>query len=537
MDEAELAARLTRLTSFLVSSKEGRDDLDDARRLLARFLARGGRVEGDAAVPADLARSLGDLAAAALREAPAGAGAPHDEVDVAVRRMPLRTGATPLSAPAWAVGRRVERSLGPFMDPAGRPFWFDLLPRVRFVAVIRAPVTEPILLVPLHGRLEPATEYKLPEGSIWIRSRLLAADAPDRGYSGLRIAGGTLRLGTRPKVVGDTLQIVAATPLMLEVEPAAAAPPRAGGSPGEEGAGSRSDPPDRARFVFTATGATLDQAGNAGLSAYGTAVKLTHVPAPARYDALLNRVLLPFDATPDRFRIRRVRSELFRPAGSAPVLGGAWALPVTVAAPDALGEAAGAGAVAVILGPGLRAGWRGTADGAVRFGETVLMTEPGNLVLATARTAGPGATQTVRLWQEPGAPRTRSDLVLGYTDTSPLRFLSEAGNADGLLVEAGLEASLDRPVGVDGQRLPLRASAAPVAFWHDAAGFRMLAAATVLSARPQSLALANALIQRTGPLNLLVFGTLADPTRLDSGIAAVLTGVRGILPTLRDPYV
>ncbi|HSK41114.1 MAG TPA: hypothetical protein VK943_15215, partial [Arenibaculum sp.] len=98
MDEEELAARLTRLTSFLVSSKEGRDDLDDARRLLARFLARGGRVEDDAAVPADLldaalaesritgpaavpadlARSLGDLAAAALREAPAGAGAPHD---------------------------------------------------------------------------------------------------------------------------------------------------------------------------------------------------------------------------------------------------------------------------------------------------------------------------------------------------------------------------------------------------------------------------------------------------------------------------
>jgi hypothetical protein len=562
MDQAEIVEQLGRLTlSLQPRSDPEASDLRLTRRLLAQTLARGPQPEeplsalemlnnvvGEArlvepsAVPDEARREIHELAGEAVEGTPIEGFPMLEGLDLARRSVPFRTTAIPFSMPTWAAGRRVERTFGPFLDLAGRPFWFDLFRRARHIPVVRAPATTPILMLPLQGLLSGTAEYRLAVGSVWILSKLLAHTAPSGGYCGLRIKSGTLRLSSPATVVGGTLQIGAGTTITLDIETDSPSAPAPAGSLGPDAQASQSAPPTRARFVLAATGAMLERATDATMTAYGESVTLKHNSAVGVYDRVVNRVMLPFGVTADRFRITQVRSRLFMPSGEAATLGGAWALPVAIAPPDTLGEAEGAGAVAVRLATGLRATWRGFVGGTVGLGESVVMTESGRLLLAATRATGPGTSQTLHLWQEADDPRTRSDLVLGYATPSPLRFFSEAGTAEAVQINATLEASLDRPLAVDGHRFPLGAASTSAIFWQDPQDFRVLVVADLptggtLWHSPKSLALSNALIPLTAPHGLLVYGLLPDPSQLAQGIAAVVFGVRTVIPTLRDPYV
>jgi hypothetical protein len=489
---------------------------------------------------------LEHLVAEALPPGAAGPDEP-DAYEFAIRRVPLRTSTVPLSLPPHVAGRAIVRSLGPFLDAAGLPLWIDLFLPFRWTALVRTPGTEAVLVVPLQGPLAGAASYRLPTGSIWILSRLLAPDAPDGGYCGIKIKGGTLTLSAPPAVSGDTLQISAGVVATLEIETDPADPPPAGGGLGPDGDASRCQPPAMARFVFAASQAVLDQSSDARLTAYGAATTLHHEPGSAgRMEPLVNRVWLPLQAGAGRpFRIRRVRSELFRPADEAARVEGAWVLTVTVPESIAsLGAAEGAGAAALRLAPGLGASWRGLAGGPVRLGETVVMTEPGRLTLAAVHQHGAAAHQIIRLWQEAGSgPGHASQAVLGLAAPAPLRFFSEAAAGDMLQLEGSLDAALDRPVGTDGARFSLTADSAAVLLSQGTAGFQALVLADVAPSTeapyrgPGSLALSNALLRLTPPVGLLIAGAWDTPDQIRAGVAAVLLGVRAIIPALRDPYV
>ncbi|HXQ88370.1 MAG TPA: hypothetical protein VN733_01915, partial [Solirubrobacterales bacterium] len=154
---------------------------------------------------------------------------PPDDYDAAVRRMPQR-----VEPPPSAAGRAVAHTLGPFLDVADRPVWVDLFLRRRATPVVRAPGTEADLVVPLRGGLKAADQYKLPSGSVWIRARLLAADAPPTAYCGIRIKGGTLALSAPATVTGESLQIGAGVTATLEIETDPAPAPE--GTVGPDGA-------------------------------------------------------------------------------------------------------------------------------------------------------------------------------------------------------------------------------------------------------------------------------------------------------------
>jgi hypothetical protein len=562
----ESRERLARTALTIARTPSGREvDLHQVRRVLAGASDAPSVPEGLAAVRA--IRDLDDaLTSASLMERAAAPGALEADLDelvseptegptaisgidapegydVAIRSVPFKTSTNPLATPAFAAGRRVERTIGPVRDSAGREIWIDLLLRTRQVGVVRGAGTEPLLLVPLRGPLRAGASIRLGSGSVWIQARLLAPAAPPGAYCGIRIKGGRLRLSAPATSSGGNLIIGAGHVATLEIETDPVAASTTAGAPGADGHAVRSDPPAMARFVFEPAGGRLDAADDAQIRALGTTLKLAHRIAPADLDPLINRVVLPFDLTPQSFVTRRVRSELFAVTGEAPIVGGGWALPLTIAAPASLGAAAGVGGLAAVLGPGLESSWRGLAGGPVPLEAAVVLVEPGRLALAGRRRSAPTATQTIGLWNETGEPGRASLINLDFPAGGATRLFSEAGTVDAVQLEGSVDATLDRPVRVDGSRFPLRSDTGLTAFWQLPSSFGALISADVTETlrqytpRPSPVALTNALLQVSGPRVFLATGTLAEPQQMDAGATFLLLGVRGIVPSLRDPYV
>jgi hypothetical protein len=463
--------------------------------------------------------------------------------DVAIRSVPFHTSTIPLATPAYAAGREIARTIGPVQDASGRDIWIDIILRSRQVGLIRGAGAEPELLVPIKGQLASGLNFTLTAGSVWILARLLAPSAPPNAYCGIRIKGGRLRLSALGAVAGGNLVIGPGTTATLDIDTDQPAPAPAPGKPGADGNAALADVPAKARFTFSPSGGHLVRADAARLSAFGTDLDLKHRAGQGHVEPLVNRVVLPFDPGSPSFAPKNVRSALFSGAGEAPSVDGGWALAMTVAAPTALGAAAGAGGLLADLGPGIETDWRGLTGGPLPLIRTLILTEPGRVAVAAVRGSAPAASHRLRLWNETGRPADASEVQLRFPAGEVVRLFSQAGTADAVAVASDLEATLDRPVSVDGRRVPLRSDAALVGLWQLASGFGALIIANVLpkpskseSRRPGPIALTNALIHVSGPVVLLVAGSWTDPDQLSKGVAYVLFGVRRIIPSLRDPY-
>ncbi len=552
MDRQDVIAELAGLTGGLRPSRGSTpDDLREVRRLLAAGLSGGGpSADQDAVTPSIVrGRRLGvgvsrvevfgldeavvsELTSAADLAAPGGGG-----VRVSRRTVPFLTSTEGGSLPAWAAGQRVERTFGPFLDADGRPVWFDIFIRVRQVSIVRSPSAEPFLRVLLRGfAIAGSTNYAIPAGSVWIAARALTPAAPAGGYVGMRVKGGRLSLTSAATVGGNTLTIGSGVRATLELEldlgPAAAAP----GPGGEDGTAARVELPRRVTFEFTAAGGAVTHADNAAFKAIGGASRLALAHTPATFEPLLNRVLVPFTTDAATFPAAS-GSGLIRLSGEAPIQGAGWALAVAVVPPANLGEASGAGGLAVRLAGGVRIGWRGLSGPDVALGAAVVLAESGRVMVAAPAARGPGGRQTLRLWDESDG---KSSLVrLAYHPPALLRYISQAGVSDALVTTAALEAAVDRPVRADGLRLPLRSASAAVGFIRAASGDQVLIQAPLDGAAgaPVAMAVSNGLFTVSPAQVFTLGGTTADGATVTNGTLTVLFRALGLTLTLRDPYV
>jgi hypothetical protein len=559
MEKRELADKLASLTATLRPERAASaGDLRTIRDLLAHQLVREEAEPGEgieASMEAALSeaglvdldelahREFDEAAELALAAHEAEEGAPSEAGRVYRRNVPFLTSTHVGSVPSWAAGRRIDATLGPFLDRHGRPIWFDIYFPVKQISVVRSTSPQPILQLPLAGFLvTSATKYKVPAGSVWILSKLLAPAAPAGGYSGLRIKGGTLSLSSPPAISGGKLVIGPGVTMKLELEldpPQAQPPANALGGDARE---SKCQVPAEVVFEFAPTSCRLVEALAASMVAYGNGIESTHKAQAAEYEPLLNRVLFPFDAAQKLVRITQSESDVFAPRGRATVLGSAWAVPVAVTPVATLGEAAGAGAMVTQLAAGLEAKWRGLDGARVALGKTMLMAEPNRLVLVTPEAANPAASQQLLLWKD-GLAASLSSVSLEYSKAFELRFISVSGESDALLVQAGFEAGVDRPLAASGDRIALRAPKAQVVFWQNAGGFGIgiltaLAGFTLSpDMEPFAMALTNALLKVWPPYGLLLFGSMPDPDTVHTGFLAIVFALDALVPTLRDPYV
>ncbi|HKA06405.1 MAG TPA: hypothetical protein VKD71_04050, partial [Gemmataceae bacterium] len=498
--------------------------------------------------------SIADSVIGELAENPAA----FADIRIFRREYPILTAQLPGSVPPWAAGWAVERTLGPFSDIAGRPYWFDIRRILRQVKVTGGPGGTILLLIPLATFPEPKANYSLPAGTVWIRSRLIAADAVDGAFSGLLIRGGVLKLSVPATVSAGVIVLDAATHIEidLELEKPPVPPSRLTG-PGDDARASRVSLPTSMSIRATAAGTgTISKAAPASVTAYGTTAALTFAASAAHYDAHLNRILVPYKTDAHAFTAAAaVQSDLFQPAGSAPVASAFWAILSLVPSggPDQLGPADGIGGLALRLAPGLSANCSGLRSrvahhgSLIALGSTTLIIDPGHLAVTSAAVNATAAMASLLLWDERDTPR-RSSVDLTFPSPTPVLYFSASGANPGellLFTSVSATAHLDRPVAADGGRLALESSQAIVAFSHLPSGTTVFLLAPIgfpasgPGPLPTAIVLRNLFLRTTAPLFFFVSGHAVASRgdfAIDSGFALVAFRHLFAIPMLPDPY-
>src|SRR5581483_10386008 len=253
------------------------------------------------------------------------------------------------------------------------------------------------------------------------------------------------------------------------------------------------------------------------------------------------RILVPAKADITQFQAVEVHSNVFVPSGSAPVTAAAWALPVAITPPNSLGNASGAGGLAIVVGDGISASWKGQST-AVPLGPAMILVDPGVITVVALTARGLGARESINLWakQAGGPPVSRVDL--SWPSQFGLRFISASLGAEGAILTGSVAANLDRPVTVAGNRVFIQSKLAIIAFIESAV-FTGIFIDAVLDPPPAppspplplAFAIRNSVFRTTPAANFALTGAF-DGTNSAQGIAAITFGLQFLLPTLPDPY-
>jgi hypothetical protein len=462
------------------------------------------------------------------------------------RELPVLSSQIPASVPPWAAGQKIEKTVGPFIDITGRPIWFDFYLIVQQVQVVRLPGLLPFLILPLRGLIiQSSASYPLPAGSIWIASQLLNSQAPGGAYTGLSIKGGTFRLSAPATVVGDVLQVGSDVTCSLTIQINQPETPGAVFGPGVDAGNVITQLPAEVTIEFSPKSASIGAAADASAELYGSEVRLQRSTGVTVYEPALNRILVPFKATSDQFEVVACRSNLFQLSGTAPIQGGAWALPVAVADPMSLGKVSGAGAIIVIIEPGLQCQWNGLEGNPVKLNNAFLMVEPGRLTVVALQAKNSRSSQIFTLWRESAANSLRSSSVeVFYQTPFILRYFSQQTGVEALLTTGTVAAHLDRPLQADGAKLGIRLPDSEIQLYEDKNGFFVLlngripqVFSTTFIPQPKiALVISNALLKTTPVKALNLWGKLETDNQVVNGFLRLSFGLFFLLPILPDPY-
>jgi hypothetical protein len=571
VDSDVLIATLSVLTGGLrPGSGVAAADLAEVRQLVASALARG-QVEsvptaGQSASTPDLARiaqvpsadetaQLAALAENAIAEV--SDDALHlDDVRIFRRIQPVVTSQLPGSVPAGAAGWAVTRTLGPFLDVTGQRHWFDIRILKRQVQVIGAPGGIVLAVIPHTGALLPSSKYSLPGGTVWVRSKLIAADAPEGAFTGLLIRGGTLTVSVDAANDAGRISVPAAAQfeLALDLAPAAVAAGTPRSAPGSDAHACEVTPPTTVTLRGGSAGAGhIVAAADGSLTAYHSTTTVTYAGSAAHYDTESAAILVPYQAQAATFTVGAVTSDLFQPSGTAGISRAFWSLPAATPAggPTQLGDADGATGLGVDLAAGLSAQWLGLNSRlalnlpAPLAGPCRLTLTTGVLTISATQTDAGTAQSQLALWAERSAPR-RSSIEFTFPHPVAVTYVSSTANAE-VLILGGVAAvgHLDRPVAADGGRLALQSDSATVTYREYPDDTSVHIAAPIPyptdTAPPAAttIALHNLFLKTSAPLGFVAAGNVtaggAD-LAIDDGRVLVSFARLLAIPMLPDPY-
>jgi hypothetical protein len=205
-----------------------------------------------------------------------------------------------------------------------------------------------LLLLPADAEGEDGS-MTFGAGTVWIRASVFASNTP--GFVGLRVASGTLE---GPEPTGWTLSVVLdPAPVEAEAE-----------DPTQDAGRAKATGPQGATFKMKPTGMHVE-AADGKLTVYGATTTLTRTDEPAVDWRQTGGVLIPFAASERELNPAQVFSTLLRPAGVWKIGRAGWLLSVSppFLPPEDLGEAADAGAMAIVVEDGLTLSWQGLAGG------------------------------------------------------------------------------------------------------------------------------------------------------------------------------
>lgn len=485
------------------------------------------------------------------------------EFRVFLREVPVRSTQLHASLPLWAGGAAVDHSIGPLTNIDGRLFWFDFFRIEKLVALYVQGNPSPALLfkiktgiqfmganLPLAAKVSPT--YKLDAGSIWINSQLLAQNSPAGFFTGLTIRKGVITLSAQPQLINGKLTISAGTKVTVNLQlrqgPVVGADPSS--QYGEDARDAQLNLTPALDFQFTGQNSKLDNVGNASWKVFGHAASFNWNPQQTgTYDNLLHRVLIPFTASTETFRVTNNQSSFHTLAGETAIAGSFWALPsapIDIVNPS---PAEGAGAMLVIGEAGLTASWSGLNGGALNLNKPYVMAAPGRIAVSDLTSGNVFSHQNFDTWKDEQNP-FGTNIRVQYLSTAPFFYNTLASGVELLMTQVNADVRADRPVTVKGEGLEIR-SKNSLLILAATTSFRLiylfddniLLDALDLTKQPPalpkpiSLALHNALFKVTPVNGCLLAGLLAeDFVKVERGFLFLTFGMFAYLPTLPDPY-
>ncbi len=572
MNSKQLHTLLTRLSGhFIAKTQTEEKEVERLHQSLSRSLlfediggiknSNFAFENADIFLPEDVPSPISD-ALKSIAEIKVAEGV-EPEFRVSLREVPFRSTQAHASLPLWAGGAAVSHTVGPFTHKDGRKFWFDFFRIEKLVALYLQGNSHPALLFKVNlglkiidAALPPVTEalpfYKLPAGSIWINSQLLATGAPPGFFTGLTIKGGTITLSAPPQLINGKLTLAPNTKVdvKLQLQQPAVTDADPSSPYGIDARNAELELPENLSFHFSGAGSALDEISDAQWKVYGHQASFEWISQqPAQYDNLLHRVLIPFNCSKLDFEVNDCQSPFHTLRGKAEISQGAWALPAATIDILHPTPASGIGALLVRCKKGLTAVWKGLNGGELNLNQPYLMAEPGRIGLTDPSAGNLFCNQTFKLWKDE-ANTFGTSVLFQYLKSSPFFYNTFAGGIEALSVTGDADFQIDRPVTVRGEALPIRSKNSLlllavsknfkiIYLFDDNILFESIDFTQKAPALPKpiSLALRNALFKVTPVNGCLLFGELADDfIKVNKGFLFLTFGMYAYLPTLPDPY-
>ncbi|HKR58482.1 MAG TPA: hypothetical protein VJS64_02015, partial [Pyrinomonadaceae bacterium] len=456
------------------------------------------------------------------------------------------------SVPTWGSGMAAAKSYGPFLDENGLKVWFDFYIPKRLVRVRLKGNSAPSLLIPLSGTVSAKKTYKIEAGSVWIASRLIAADSTLDGYfTGLKISGGTLELSSISEIDNGQIVIKPGASAIMDLGLKQNTLSTTSTEAGFDATEGVVDLPKKCSLKFDASGGKL-KGDNASSTLFGCKTEFKFTTAPPTWFAGINHILVPYKVTSsesanDVFAIHSSKSGLSKFSGKAKIKDGSgWLLPAAKVDPAQLGEAAGVGALCVALLEGLSAKWKGLAGAETKLMLPAVMAEPGMLTVADFFSKNIYGKQKWTLWRNSNATH-HSEITLSFGKVFPFVFVSASKGSEAIYFFCQHKASLDRPVDANGAPFKVESTIALAMILQDGKKFRAFLIDNDLlfdgdftkkeAIKRCTVILRNALFHVSRPYSLFLAGTLKGDDQIVNGVLAMQFGIYLYLPTLPDPYV
>jgi hypothetical protein len=549
MNETDIAQVLLQTTGSLKPvSFTTATDLEEARTALAQTLLHGiapeqlisKPVAGVAKPTAIHAAVFDDKVHSQIQQLASNVVAAHDPAVAPIQLAYLSSLSAPgTSAPAWASGMAVAKTLGPFEDGSGIPYWIHLFSLTFSLQFAFGSAANVFGVFPVKIDIgDTPARLDLGPGSIWFPAPWFAAGSPSGSFTGFQIQGGTLDFSVPVSLISGVVLVPAGATFTLSAQLAPHPSPTPSNGPGADANHAKVQTPVKIQIDFAKNSANLISLDDSSLNAYGTTVSFHWNHQPPAFAS--GQVAVACDPDVASFTFSNVRSTVFVPSGSAAIAAGGWALPAPETTIANLGEADGAGYLYLGLGSGISGYWQ-TQPQPYSFDGVILEASPGKLSILASSSSNKTGTSTIELWEEkPAALNRNSTIDITYSKPS-VEYFSTA-STEFLYASGTLNAYLDRPLEANGSRFPFLKMNALAIFFAEATQTRVFLIA-VPNTKPSiylkevSIAFKNALLGVEPPSLLIFIGTLQAQTAIVRQCRlGLLFRAFWLLPSLPDPY-
>ncbi|WOD43198.1 hypothetical protein [Hwangdonia lutea] len=481
-----------------------------------------------------------------------------------IRTIPARTSQVSGSIPDWANGAQTFETMGPFINSEGRYAWVDVYKTIKLTTLYMGGV--PVLLfkpkIQRNRRnrirpIRPINEYAIAAGTVWIKAKLLALNAPETLFVGLKVKSGSIKLSKAPAFVNKKITLKPNTniEISLLMKGDASITSSETSQYGIDSRDCEFKLPEVFKFHWNGTTKKIKSLsiGESFSKMYGQSLKFTYnsVPNPAiSYNSILNVLAFPLQQNKSEFQVSTNSGNFINISGNAPIIQSYWFLPTAQIDVNHPLNAKGNGGIILHCDKGLRASWPNLDNDDVRLVQPLIIGAPGSLSISDYAADGSGTSQHYDLWQDGKNPYSSSTDLKFLKNTPILLYISGTESQEYITTQCDSDFNVDRPIKVNGEPFEVRTKSS--AFMLAASDERRLiylydgnVIADNLSKtkkkklpKPVAIALENALFTVSQVNTCLLFGEVdTDCLKLTKGNLFLAFGLYSYLPTLPDPYV